>query len=49
MWKLWTMGALVEDVEPLENPRHGNAGWQSLHDILVIALVQRAVRWGDLH
>ena len=29
---------LVEDVEPLEDPRHGNAGRHSLHDIVVIAL-----------
>ena len=32
------MGTLVEDVEPLEDPRHGNAGRHSLHDIMVIAL-----------
>ncbi len=32
------MGALVEDVDPLQDPRHGNAGRHSLHDILVIAL-----------
>ena len=32
------MGTLVEDVDPLEDPRHGNAGRHSLHDILVIAL-----------
>ena len=29
---------LVEDVEPLEDPRHGNAERHSLHDIVVIAL-----------
>ena len=32
------MGVLVEDMEPLEDPRHGNAGRHSLHDIVVIAL-----------
>lgn len=32
------MGMLVEDLEPLEDPRHGNAARHSLHDILVIAL-----------
>ena len=32
------MGMLVEDLEPLEDPRHGNAERHSLHDILVIAL-----------
>ena len=32
------MGTLVEDVDPLEDPRHGNAGRHSLHDIMVIAL-----------
>ena len=32
------MRMLVEDVEPLEDPRHGNAGRHSLHDIVVIAL-----------
>ena len=32
------MGTLVEELEPLEDPRHGNAGRHSLHDILVIAL-----------
>ena len=32
------MGRLVEDLEPLEDPRHGNAERHSLHDILVIAL-----------
>ena len=32
------MGTLVEDVDPLEDPRHGNAGRHSLHDIIVIAL-----------
>ena len=32
------MGTLVEDVDPLEDPRHGNAGRHSLHDIVVIAL-----------
>ncbi len=32
------MGTLVGDVDPLEDPRHGNAGRHSLHDILVIAL-----------
>lgn len=32
------VGMLVEDVEPLEDPRHGNADRRSLHDILVIAL-----------
>ena len=32
------MGKLVEELEPLEDPRHGNAGRHSLHDILVIAL-----------
>ncbi len=32
------MDTLVEDVDPLEDPRHGNAGRHSLHDILVIAL-----------
>ena len=32
------MGTLIEELEPLEDPRHGNAGRHSLHDILVIAL-----------
>ena len=32
------MGAPVEELEPLEDPRCGNAGRHSLHDILVIAL-----------
>ena len=32
------MGAPVEELEPLEDPRRGNAGRHSLHDILVIAL-----------
>ena len=32
------MGTLVEELEPLEYPRRGNAGRHSLHDILVIAL-----------
>ena len=32
------MGMLLEDVEPLGDPRHGNAERHSLHDILVIAL-----------
>ena len=32
------MGKLVEELEPLEDPRHGNAERHSLHDILVIAL-----------
>ena len=32
------MGMLMEDLEPLEDPRHGNAERHSLHDILVIAL-----------
>ena len=32
------MGTLVEELEPLEDPRCGNAGRHSLHDILVIAL-----------
>ena len=32
------MGTPVEELEPLENPRRGNAGRHSLHDILVIAL-----------
>ncbi len=32
------MGMLLEDLEPLEDPRHGNAERHSLHDILVIAL-----------
>ena len=32
------MGRLVEELEPLEDPRHGNAERHSLHDILVIAL-----------
>ena len=32
------MGTLVEELEPLEDPRRGNAGRHSLHDILVIAL-----------
>ena len=32
------MGMLMEDMEPLEDPRHGNAERHSLHDILVIAL-----------
>ena len=32
------VGMLVEDLEPLEDPRHGNAERHSLHDILVIAL-----------
>ena len=32
------VGMLVEDVEPLEDPRHGNADRHSLHDIPVIAL-----------
>ena len=31
-------GAPVEELEPLEDPRRGNAGRHSLHDILVIAL-----------
>ena len=32
------MGTPVEELEPLEDPRRGNAGRHSLHDILVIAL-----------
>ena len=32
------MGMMIEELEPLEDPRHGNAGQHSLHDILVIAL-----------
>ena len=32
------MGMLVEDLDPLEDPRSGNAERHSLHDILVIAL-----------
>ena len=32
------MVTLVEELEPLEDPRHGNAERHSLHDILVIAL-----------
>ena len=32
------MGTLVEELEPLEYPRRGNAGRHSPHDILVIAL-----------
>lgn len=32
------MEILVEDLEPLEDPRRGNAERHSLHDILVIAL-----------
>ena len=32
------MGAPVEELEPLEDPRRGNAGRHSLHDILVTAL-----------
>ena len=32
------MGAPVEELEPLEDPRRGNAGRHSLHDIPVIAL-----------
>ena len=32
------VGMLVEDLDPLEDPRCGNAGRHSLHDILVIAL-----------
>ena len=28
------MGMLVEDVEPLEDPRHENAGRHSLHGIV---------------
>ncbi len=31
------MGILVEDLDPLEEPRRGNAGRHSLYDILVIA------------
>ena len=34
---MWALGTLVEDVDPLEDPRHGNAGRHSLHDIMVIA------------
>ena len=32
------MGMTIEELEPLEDPRHGNAERHSLHDILVIAL-----------
>ena len=32
------MGTVVEELEPLEDPRRGNAGRHSLHDITVIAL-----------
>ena len=32
------MGTLVEDIEPLEDPRKGNAGRHDLHDIMIIAL-----------
>ena len=32
------MGTLVEELEPLEYPRRGNAGRHSPHDIPVIAL-----------
>ncbi len=32
------IGALVEDLEPLEGPRRGNPGRHSLHDIPVTAL-----------
>ena len=32
------MGMVVDDLDPLEDPRSGNAGRHSLHDILVIAL-----------
>ena len=32
------MGTLVEELEPLEDPRRGNAGRHALHDILGIAL-----------
>ena len=32
------MGMTIEVLEPLGDPRHGNAEWHSLHDILVIAL-----------
>ena len=31
-------GMTIEELEPLEDPRHGNAECHSLHDILVIAL-----------
>ena len=32
------IGMMIEKLEPLEDPRHGNAWQHSLHDILVIAL-----------
>ena len=32
------MGMVVDDLDPLEDTRSGNAGRHSLHDILVIAL-----------
>ena len=32
------MGLTIEELEPLEDPRHGNAERHSLHDIMVIAL-----------
>ena len=32
------MGAMIEELEPLEDPKNGNAGRHSLHDIMVIAL-----------
>ena len=32
------MGMLIEELEPLEDPRRGNAARHSLHDIVVIAL-----------
>ena len=32
------MGTTIEDLEPLEDPRRGNAERHSLHDIMVIAL-----------
>ena len=32
------IGMTIEEMESLEDPRHGNAERHSLHDILVIAL-----------
>ena len=29
---------MIEELEPLEDPRNGNAGRHYLHDIMVIAL-----------
>ena len=43
------LGMLVEDVEPLEDPRNGNAGRHSLHDIVVIALCTMLCGGEDLH